>query len=89
MNKIVLITTKGCQGCHIMPCHIEQALENTKKKIEYVVKDIKYLTKDERSKLNVSDFPTTLLYKDDKLTRQEVGTRPYIVIVRWFDIDFK
>ena len=50
MNKIVLITTKGCQGCHIMHCNIEQALENTKKKIEYVVKDIKYLTKDERSK---------------------------------------
>ena len=72
-----------------MHCNIEQALENTTKKIEYVVKDIKYLTKDEKSKLNVSDFPTTLLYKDDKLTRQEVGTRPYIVIVRWFDIDFK
>ena len=28
-------------------------------------------------------------YKNDRITRQEVGTRPYIVVLRWIDVDFK
>ena len=89
MNKIVLITTKGCEGCNIMHKNIKQALENTSKKIEYVVKDITELTKEEKSKVKLCDFPTTLFYKNDRITRREVGTRPYIVVVRWIDVDFK
>ena len=89
MNKIVLVTTKGCEGCNIMHKSIKQALDCTSKKIEYVVKDITELTKEEKSKLKTYDFPTTLFYKNDRITRQEVGTRPYIVVVRWIDVDFK
>lgn len=89
MNKIVLITTKGCEGCNIMHKNIKQALENTSKKIEYITKDISDLTKAEKAKLKSSDFPTTLFYKDTRLVRKEVGTRPYIVVVRWIDVDFK
>ena len=89
MNKIVLVTTKGCEGCNIMHKSIKQALNNTSKKIEYVTKDITELSKDEKSKLKTSDFPTTLFYKNNRITRREVGTRPYIVVVRWIDVDFK
>ena len=89
MNKIVLITTKYCEGCNIMHKSIKQALTCTSKKIEYVVKDISELTKEEKSKVKLCDFPTTLFYKDARLVRKEVGTRPYIVVVRWIDVDFK
>ena len=89
MNKILLITTKGCEGCSIMHKNIKQALDCTSKTIEYVVKDITELTKEEKSKLKTSDFPTTVFYKNNKITRKEVGTRPYIVVVRWIDVDFK
>ena len=89
MNKIVLITTKYCEGCNIMHKSIKQALNCTSKKIEYVVKDITELTKEEKFKLKTYDFPTTLFYKNNRVTRKEVGTRPYIVLVRWIDVDFK
>ena len=89
MNKIILVTTKGCEGCNIMHKSIKQALECTSKKIEYVTKDVMELTKEEKSKLKFHDFPTTLFYKDARLVRKEVGTRPYIVVVRWIDVDFK
>ena len=89
MNKIILITTKGCEGCTIMHKSIKQALNNTSKKIEYVTKDITELSKDEKSKLKTSDFPTTIFYRNNRITRQEVGTRLYIVVLRWIDVDFK
>ena len=89
MNKIVLVTTTGCEGCNIMHKSIKQALDCTSKKIEYVVKDVTELTKEEKSKLKTYDFPTTLFYKNNRITRREVGTRPYIVVVRWIDVDFK
>ena len=89
MNKILLITTKGCEGCSIMHKSIKQALDCTSKIIEYVVKHITELTKEEKSKLKTSDFPTTVFYKNNRITRKEVGTRPYIVVVRWIDVDFK
>ncbi len=89
MNKILLVTTKGCEGCNIMHKSIKQALNNTSKKIEYVTKDITELSKDEKSKLKTSDFPTTIFYRNNRITRQEVGTRLYIVVLRWIDVDFK
>lgn len=89
MNKIVLITTKGCEGCSIMNKSIKYALNNTSKTIEYVIKDIAELDKKEKSKLKTSDFPTTVFYKNNRITRQEVGSRPYIVVLRWIDVDFK
>ena len=89
MNKIVLVTTKGCEGCNIMNNSIKQALKCTSKKIEYVVKDVKELTKEEKVKIKASDFPTTVFYRNGRITRKQIGTMPYIVVVRWIDIDFK
>ena len=89
MNKIVLVTTKGCEGCNMMNNSIKQALKCTSKKIEYVVKDISELSKDEKYRLKPIDFPTTIVYRNGRITRKQIGTMPYIVVVRWIDIDFK
>lgn len=89
MNKIVLITTEGCEGCSIMRKSIDRAIVLTKKEIEREVKDMKEVGSKYLRTFGIRDFPTTLFFKDDKLLRKEVGTRPYIVVLRWIDIDFK
>ena len=89
MNKIVLITTKGCEGCSIMRYSINSALLYSSKEIEFEVKDVSEMSGTEKYRLRLTDFPTTLFYKDGNLVRKEVGTRPYIVVLRWIDIDFK
>lgn len=89
MKEIILITTEGCQGCEIMSTSIRQAISLTKKDDicfkEYDIKDYKNNMKG----LNLRDFPTTIFKRDGKITRKEIGTRPYIVVLRWIDIDFK
>ena len=89
MNKIVLITTRGCEGCSVMRYSINSAILYSSKEIEFESKDVSTLDIRERNNLKLRDFPTTLFYKDDILVRKEVGTRPYIVVLRWIDIDFK
>lgn len=89
MNKIVLITTKGCEGCSIMRYSINSALLYSSKEIEFEVKDVSEMSGAEKYRLRLTDFPTTLFYKDGNLVRKEIGTRPHIVVLRWIDIDFK
>lgn len=89
MNKIVLITTRGCEGCSVMRYSINSAILYSSKEIEFEAKDISTLDIVERNNLKLRDFPTTLFYKDGNLVRKEVGTRPYIVVLRWIDIDFE
>ena len=89
MNKIVLITTEGCEGCSIMRYSINSALLYSSKEIEFEVKDVSEINGAERHKLKLTDFPTTLFYIDGNLVRKEIGTRPYIIVLRWIDIDFK
>lgn len=88
MNKIILVTTKGCEGCSIMRESINQAIVNCKKDIVFVEKDHKDVDK-KIFDIHLKDFPTTILMKNGRVTRKEVGTRPWIVVLRWIDIDFK
>jgi hypothetical protein len=93
MKEILLITTKGCEGCSIMRASINKALALTKKEGIYFHEiDVEQLREENitlYNKLKLRDFPTTVFAKDNIFTRKEVGTRPYIVILRWIDIDFK
>lgn len=89
MNKIVLITTKGCEGCSIMRNSIKQALLATKKEIVFEEKDVESIDKKVLKQLNLKDFPTTFFFKENKVVRKEVGTRPHIIVLRWIDINFK
>ena len=63
MNKIVLITTKGCEGCSIMRNSIKQALNNTSKKIEFVIKDITELDKKEKSLFSIH-YKVNIFFKN-------------------------
>ena len=89
MNKVVLITTNGCEACKIMSNNIAKAIDVSKKDICIQQLDTNNLDRKYIRTFGISDCPTTLIFKDGQLKRKEVGTRPYIVIVRWFDIDFK
>lgn len=89
MNKILLITTKGCEGCSIMNTSIHNATLRSSKEFEFEVKDVKDLDRKFVNKLHLKDFPTTILFKDDVIIRKEIGSRPPIVVLRWIDIDFK
>lgn len=89
MNKILLITTKGCDACDIMRNAVHQAVGATKKDVECEDKDFSEVDKDFIKKYGIKDFPTTLFFKNNRLVRKEVATRPYIVVLRWIDIDFK
>lgn len=68
---------------------INSAILYSSKEIEFEAKDVSTLDIVERNNLKLRDFPTTFFYKDGNLVRKEVGTRPYIVVLRWIDIDFK
>ena len=68
---------------------INSAILYSSEEIEFEAKDVSTLDIVERNNLKLRDFPTTLFYKDGNLVRKEVGTRPYIVVLRWIDIDFK
>ena len=57
MNKIVLITTEGCEGCSIMRYSINSALLYSSKEIEFEVKDVSEINGAERHKLKLTDFP--------------------------------
>ena len=89
MNKLVLVTTKGCEGCKIMSDNIAKAIDVSKKDIYVQQVNINDLTRRYIRTFGISDCPTTLIFRDGQLKRKEVGSRPYIVIARWLDIDFK
>ena len=93
MKEIMLITTKGCEGCSIMRASINKALALTKKEGIYFHEiDVEKLREENiilYTNLKLRDFPTIVFKKDNIITRKEVGTKPYIVVLRWIDIDFK
>lgn len=88
MNKILLLTTKGCIGCEIMRNSITKAIDECKKEISFEQRDVLTLGSKFVRTFGIKDFPTVLFFKDKELTRKEVGTRPYIVVLRWINIDF-
>ena len=88
MNKIILITTKGCEACHIAKQHLDSAIFQSSKEITREVKDrdeAKELVKQNR----IKDFPAILYVVDDIIKYKVVGTFPTTVYLRWIDMYFK
>lgn len=86
MKKILVITTKGCEGCRIINNLIKQALTNYKD-VEYETKD-KSEVSDKLLKANyVNDFPATFLIRNNEVKFVFVGTRPVPVISRYIDVN--
>lgn len=89
MNKILLLTTKGCLGCEIVDKNIQFALDDTSKQIVYDKQDVTTIEKSFLKKNNIKDFPCILFIKDDNVVFNKVGSCPRIFINRWIDIYFK
>lgn len=88
MNKIMLITTKGCQGCVIARNIIKDAISQTKKSITFEERDTTELTKKFLRTFGIVDFPAILFFKDEELKVKKIGSVPAVVILRWIDINF-
>ena len=89
MYTIVLITTKGCIGCNVMRSAIREAINTSNLDISFTVKDIKELSGAYKATHKLRDFPTTQFFVDNRKVRQEIGSRPSIVVKHWIKLDFK
>lgn len=74
MNKIILVTIEGCEGCKIMNNIINKALEFLAIPIKFDKLDYTSLSKEFIDTYDITDFPTTLFIKDDVLKAKTVGT---------------
>ena len=86
MNKILLITTKGCGACKTMRNLISSALKEVKnKKIQFDEQDVSKLDKGFLKENEITDFPTMVFFRNENLVFQYSGTMPAIVIFRWIE----
>ena len=75
-NRVILITTEGCEACAFMQrivatAYSEAKVEDTSIGV-YDVNDRE--VEDLIKKNNVEDYPTTLLIQDEKVIHKIVGT---------------
>lgn len=87
MNKIIVITTKGCEGCSIAKQHIESAILQSSKEItrEWIDRaDAKELVKQNK----IKDFPAVLYVVDDIIKYKAIGSYPTAIYLRWIDMYF-
>lgn len=78
MNRLVIITTKGCEGCEIMKrivssAYLEAKIENTSYGCyDFKEQEVESLVKDN----NIKDFPTTLFIKNNQIIDTILGSLP-------------
>lgn len=89
MNKILILTTRGCEACEIALRNIEIAVSQVSKKIEIDNKNWTEVNKEFISKHGITDFPTVLYFVNNKLVNKSVGTYPSAIYLRWIDMYFK
>lgn len=74
-NLILLITTKGCEGCSIMNNVILKSLDQLTTNIKYVTTDVTECDKKLLMEHKVTDFPTTLFFRNGIFVDKFVGTK--------------
>ena len=89
MNKILILTTEGCDACVIAKRNVDIALTQTSIEIEVEVKDWHEVSKNVILKNKIKDFPAALYFVDDKLVNKAIGSYPSAVYLRWIDLYFK
>lgn len=76
MNRIVVLTTNGCDACKIMQrivssAYLEARPENTSFGCyDFKEQEVEKLINDN----HITDFPTTLFIKDEKVVFKVIGT---------------
>ena len=88
MNKIIIITTEGCEACAIAKQHIDTAIFQSSKEITREVIDRKE-AKELIKRNHIKDFPAVLYVVDDIIKFKSVGAYPTAVYLRWIDMYFK
>lgn len=77
MNRLVLITTEGCEGCEIMKrivssAYLEAKIENTSFGCyDFKEQEVENLVTDN----NINDFPTTLFIKNNQVIDKILGSQ--------------
>lgn len=89
MNKILILTTEGCEACDIAKRNIEMAIFQSNKEIEQEVEDWHEEKKDFILRNKIKDFPTVIYFVDNKLVHKAMGSYPTAVYLRWIDMYFK
>lgn len=89
MNKILIITTKGCEACEIAKRNIEIAIMQASSNITIQTEDWKNISKDFIKRNNIKDYPTVLYMYDDTILNKAIGSFPSAVYLRWIDMYFK
>ena len=89
MNKILILTTEGCEACEIAKRNVDIAMSQATTEIMIQVDDWHKVSNDLIVKNKVKDFPTVLYIIDDKVIHKAVGSYPSAVYLRWIDMYFK
>lgn len=89
MNKILILTTEGCEACDIAQRNVDIATMQSTTEIQIEVKDYHEVDKRFIVDNKVKDFPTVFYLIDDVVIYKAVGTYPSAVYLRWMDIYFK
>lgn len=89
MNKILVITTKGCEACNIAVNNVKTAINQTSKNINLEITDYNNIDRHFLKKERIKDFPAIVYFVDDKIMNKSIGTNPIIVYLRWIDMFFK
>lgn len=83
MNRVVLLTTEGCEGCTIMKrlvsaAYMEAKVENVSfGQYDFREREVEDLVRDN----NIGDFPTTLFIKHNEIVDKIVGSKPKDYII--------
>ena len=88
-NKIVIVTTEGCEACNIAEDNITAAVAQSSVDVDIEIKDFHEFSRQEQKNYKLRDYPTTLFFVDDNLVHKAIGTYPIPVYIRWIDIYFK
>lgn len=89
MNKILILTTEGCEACDIAKSKVEEAIFMCKVQIKLEVKDWHEMTREFIVSHKIKDFPAVLYMINGKVVNKAIGTYPSIIYLRWIDIYFK
>lgn len=89
MNKILIITTKGCEACEIAKRNLEIAILQCNADVTIETKDYNDVDKYFLKKNGVKDYPTVFYIVDDKVSHKAIGSFPSAVYLRWMDMYFK
>lgn len=88
-NKILIITTQGCEGCSIAKENVNSAKKQSNKKIDVQVEDWHTIDRRFIAEKKIKDFPTVLYILDNAIVYKCSGTYPTPVYLRWIDMYFK